>query len=243
MSNHSESHGGPGDEDTGLSAFDDIAAHSKILKETMARAKQIITYSKRGFSKEERKHMRAEIPKLVLELRQLLVAQLQKEGAIHQLDRSDDSYDNVYIDNELRKQLAALRNIHTNLNTMIGTRTVRKLTAFIVEDIPNWFTVKWRQLKDNVYQLSKTTALATGAIGATAVAGYSIANGGIGPGLTFLGQDLRIAGSFISDAVKMASPHVVGVAKNVGANISWVLGKLSALFHPGAATAVTPVVL
>lgn len=233
-----ESHNG--DEDTGLSAFDDVAAHSKLLKDTMARAKQIITLYRRGFTRDEKKSMKTEIPKLAGELRQLLFAQLQKEGAIYKLDRSDDSYDNVFIDDELRKQLATLRNIHINLNTLIGTRTVRKLSAFIVEDIPNLFTVKWRQLKDNLWQLGKSGVLAIGVGGAAAVAGYSLAQGGIVPGMTVLGEHLSTVGAAAWKAGETAAPHIVDAAHKIRYGISWTLSKLSALFHPGTVPPSVP---
>lgn len=212
---------GMGDADTGLSTFDDVDAHRKVLKDTMDQAHAIIAQCKNpGISKKDRELNKKQLPEIKGRLKQLLVAQLQKKGAIRQLDLADGSYDNVFVDDEIRKLLAKVRNLHTELNTLIGTRTIRKLTGFILEDIPNFFTVKWRQLLDNGKQLLKAGALYGGGATLAAVGGYSIATGDIVSGSQLLGQHLGVAGGAIGTTVgkigTLLSGKSAGVSKIMG---------------------------
>ena len=223
---------GPAKE-SGLSEFDDIKAHSETLEKTFKQASDIIAACHRGFTPAEKKKFKKELPEIVGRLRQLLEAQLQKGGGIQSLDLADGSYDNVHTDHMLRKQLATLRNLNIDLNTMIGTRTVRKLTGFLREDLPNWFSVTWMQAKDNLKQLAKTGAL-YGGIGAVAATGGYAAYGALAlPGGALAGVGLL--GSHLS--------YVPGAVYNAGSavasGVSYISGKIGGLLGYGASTTMT----
>lgn len=234
MSDH-----GPSEPETGLAEFDDIKAHSDTLEKTFEEANQIIAACHRGFTPAEKKKFKKELPEIVGRLRQLLEAQLQKGGGIQTLDLADGSYDNVHTDHMLRKQLMTLRNLNTDLNTLIGTRTVRKLTGFLREDMPNWFTVTWRQAKDNLKQLTKAVALYGGVGTATALAGYATygalaLDGGATAGVGLLGSHL----SYVPGAIYSAGA-------TVASGVSYISGKIGGLLGYGGATtaeAVAPAV-
>ena len=217
------------DADTGLSAFDDIGAHSKVMKESMIRANEVLAMGKFGMTKETKKKLRQEVPELNNRLRQLLVAQFQKKGAIRQMDLSDGSYDNVFIDDALRKQIAALRNFHIRHNTMLGTRTIRKLSGLFREDISNFFTVKWRQAKDNLWQYSKATMVVGGMTTVGLVGGYSAALG-FGPGMSMLGSHLGTVLSYLGSGTAQAGSLLSTGTSKVTGGISTIFGKISTLF-------------
>ncbi len=226
-----DSHGnGTNDADLGLSAFDDISAHTRVLKETMDSAHEVIAKCRqRGLSKKELLKNKKLLPELKGKLKQLLISHLEKMGSIRQLDLEDGSYDNVFIDDELRKLLAEVRNLNTDFNSLIGTRTIRKLTGFIVEDIPYWFTVKWRQLKDNMKQLFKAGAL-YGSLGSlAAIGGYSIATGDVYSGTALLGKHLGIVGSHIAITGDKIGTLFSTYAPKVKTVMSGVFHKISTL--------------
>ena len=70
---------------------------------------------------------------------------------------------------------------------MYGTRTIRKVTAWLTEDIPNWFTVKWNQVKDFARQIFTVVGVVGGFV---SVVGYMVHFGGVVKGLSELGKDL-----------------------------------------------------
>lgn len=218
------------DSDTGLSAADDIAAHDKLLADMTERASKILLEVKAGnLTPKRRSELKIEMPKVADLLRQLLLSYLQKDGALRQIDLDDGSYDAHAIENRLRIQIASLRNKHISMNTLLGTRTIRKLTGFIREDIPNFFTVKWRQIKDNVKQLAKTGLLVGALATAGAVGGYSYALG-FGPGMAMLGSHLGIVGNAISTAANTTGSFLYDAGAKVGSMGSWTYGKIAGLF-------------
>ncbi len=131
----------------GLSLFDDFESYRRTLKDVMARADEIIAMKERGLKPEEIKQLKTELPHVVSALRELLEAQLDRNAEISKLDRADGSYDNADLDDKLRIQLKQLRNLNTDVSRMFTTRTVRKVSAWFNEDLPNWFSVKWEQAK------------------------------------------------------------------------------------------------
>ena len=209
--------------DKGIGSFDDVAAHTKELRESMERADEIIALAHRGITKEQGEKLREEIPNLNIRLRQLIASQFDPKGAIRTLDMEDGSYDNVYIDRALRRQISALRNLHIKKFTTFGTRSIRKLTGFLSEDIQNWFTIEWRNIKNELYQLTKTGAL-VGSLGAAGlIGGYSLAAGGYMPGMEILGEHLAVASSYASSA-----------ASTIASGSKYVWGKLIGLFGSSA---------
>lgn len=177
--------------------FDDFDAYRKTLTESMRRADEILGMQSRGLTKIEREKLKEELPMLVQTLRQLLEAQLESNGVIAKLDRADGSYDNASIDNKLRIQLAKLRDMSIDLNRMLGTRTARKVSAWMTEDLPNWFSIKWEQAKDNLKQFLKGAAVVGGLTAGGAILAYSLATGGFVSGVTLLGQHLSTLASWI----------------------------------------------
>lgn len=237
-------HHAPAGKESGLSEFDDIQAYSATLEKTFKEANDIIAGCQRGFTPAEKKKYKKELPELVGRLRQLIEAQLQKGGGIQSLDLADGSYDNVHTDHMLRRQLMALRNLNIDINTMIGTRTVRKLSGFLREDLPNWFHVTWMQVKDNLKQLAKTTALYGGAGTATALAGYATygalaLDGGAMAGVGLLGSHLYSAGSAVASGVSYISGKIGGLLGYGGAT---TVPEAVAPAVTTATTAVTPAV-
>ena len=170
-----------------LDPSDDYRSHGSELRERMARARFLIASMNRRELTEAEKE---ELPQLTTDLRRLLRVQLAWNGRIARLDAEDGSYDNAEIDNALRLQMARLRDKNIDLRRMWGTRTVRKVSAWLFEDLPNWMTVKWRQLKDNLWQFTKVAAVAGLVGGGAALGGYALAYGGLGAGLSAMGQHL-----------------------------------------------------
>lgn len=213
--------------------FDDFKAFNETMKSTLKEASVIIGAYHRGFTKEEKIRFKKELPQIVARIRQLLEAQLEEGGSIRELDMDDGSYDNKDLDLALMRQLQTLRNLNTDLNSMIGTRMIRKLTAFISEDIPNWMTIRWRQLKDNTSHLLKTGAIVGGVGGAVALAGYSTAGalfmkGGVGAGLETLGTHIGLA-----------AEGTYNVASSIFSGIGWTAGKIKALLGGALSVAST----
>lgn len=234
MSGH---HSPPSTPESGLAEFDDIQGRSVVLKETVKKASDIISAHHRGFTSAEVKKYKKELPEIVTHLRQLIEAQLQPGGGIKTLDLADGSYDNVQTDLALIRQRMALRNLDVDLNRMIGTRTMRKITGFIREDFPDWFSIRWNQAKDNAKQLLKTGALYGGIGAATAVAGYATYGalmpgaGGALAGVGLLGSHL----SYVPSAIYNAGATVAG-------GISYISGKIGGLLGMGGATTASEAV-
>jgi hypothetical protein len=200
--------------------FDDFEAYRKTLTESMRRADEILGMHRRGLTKKEREKLKDELPILVQTLRQLLEAQLESNGIIAKLDRSDGSYDNASVDNKLRIQLGKLRDMSIELNRMIGTRTVRKVSAWITEDLPNWFSVRWEQAKDNMKHLLKGVAVVGGLSAGGAILGYSLATGGFVPGVTLLGQHLAQLASWVGTNVPIAYAATSGAITSLWKRIT-----------------------
>jgi len=178
--------------------FNDLQSYNETLRKAMNRATEIIAMNKRGFSDGERKVLKTELPVLVQTLRHLLKTQLDQNGLIAKTDKADGSYDNADVDNRLRQQLGALRNINTDVNRMIGTKTVRKLSGMITEDLPNWFNVKWEQVKDNLKYALKAVAVFGGLTAAGLLGGYALYNGSFTAGASMLGQHLSTVGGYLA---------------------------------------------
>ena len=208
---------------------EDVRAHSRLLTTTIKEADDIIAAHARGSTPEMRKKWKEKLPDITNRLRRLLRTQLDRKGMINKLDVGDGSYDNAGIDNALRSHITSVRNLNTNLNRLIGTRTVRKISGFITEDIPNFFTVKWRQLKDNAKQLLTAGALYGGVGGAAMIGGYTLATGDVMSGAALLGKHASIVGSHLA----ATSTEVGSLLSSAGANVSTMMGdtfhKISAL--------------
>lgn len=181
--------------------FNDLQSYNETLRKTMNRAAEIIAMNKRGLSDAERAALKNELPILVQTLRHLLKTQLDSNGLIARTDKADGSYDNADVDNKLRQQLGALRDLNTDVNRMVGTKTVRKLTGMITEDLPNWFGVKWEQVKDNLKQALKAVAVFGGLTAAGLLGGYSLYAGSLSGGASMLGNHLsKVGGALASGA-------------------------------------------
>jgi hypothetical protein len=178
--------------DDSFEEFDDFEAYQRVLRETMARADALI--EKHGSGAALTPAEKRELPVVVGKLRQLLAQQLKWNGKIAKLDREDGSYDNAHLDNQLRRQLKALRNMDTNLNRLWGTRTVRKIRSWFAEDVPNWFGVTWAKAKDNLKHLAKTAGIVVGIGALGTVGGYALAYGGVGPGLEAMSRHFAPVG-------------------------------------------------
>jgi hypothetical protein len=106
------------------------------------------------------------------------------------------------------------------LNRMIGTRTVRKVSAWITEDLPNWFSVRWEQAKDNMKHLLKGVAVVGGLSAGGAILGYSLATGGFVPGVTLLGQHLAQLASWVGTNVPIAYAATSGAITSLWKRIT-----------------------
>jgi hypothetical protein len=208
--------------DKGLEVFDDFESYRRTLKETMARADEIIAMRERGLTPEETKQLKTELPHVVASLRQLLEVQLDRNADISKLDRADGSYDNADIDEKLRIQLKQLRNLNTDLSRMFTTKTVRKVSAWFHEDLPNWFSIKWEQTKDNLRQFLKTAAVVGGLTAGGVITGYAIANGGLIPGIGVLGEHLKLIGAYLGSAT---APALASVSTSLTALWHRITGK------------------
>ena len=177
---------------------DDFEAHSRSLESTMRRADELIARGEAGTLTPREQQ---ELPRVVGRLRQLLRIQLDRNGRISRLDMADGSYDNATTDDLLRSQVGALRDMDIAHNRMWGTRTIRKVTGWLTEDVPNWFSVKSGQVWDNLKQFLKVAGVA----GALTTGGYALyghlAGGGAMQGLGLMGQHIGRAGGAIGRGV------------------------------------------
>lgn len=199
-----------------LKLFDDIHSYNDSLHETMKRASEIIEMCKTKLSDAEKKALKIEIPIVVRNLRLLLNTQLDPNGAVSVLDRSDGSYDNAVLDTRLQQLLAKLRNLDTDMHRLIGTKNIRKISATINEDLPNWFGIKWREAKDNLKQLMKTTAVVGGLTAAGLLGGYALYNGGLIVGAGILGKHLGQVGAFLASTGGAAAGGIAELRKRFG---------------------------
>lgn len=178
----------------GLAASDDMHKHQEVLGRTVARAKDIIDRYNRGG--ESRTALLAELKAndglsdVLQTLRQLRDSELEKNGLLRLHDAADGSYDRRSTHRNLNALIGNIRNLDIDMNRMWGTRWARKISAFFGESIPNWWTVEWRAFKDNAKHFL-TTAGVVGIAGAgLTVGGYSLAHGGITPGLQAMGRHI-----------------------------------------------------
>jgi hypothetical protein len=184
--------------------FNDLQSYNNVLQRTMQRAEEIIALKQRGLTEAEREALKVELPILVRTLRHLLNTQLDHNGVIAKTDAADGSYDNADVDERLRQQLTALRNLNTDVSRMFGTRTIRKISSAFTEDLPNWFGIKWREAKDNLKHVLKTTAIVGGLTAAGLLGGYALYNGGIVSGASMLGSHLQTVGGYIATGASAA---------------------------------------
>lgn len=177
---------------------DDFVAHERLVEGTLEKANALIAAYEAGRLTPVQ---RAELPRVAMRLRQMLAVQMG--STIRSLDMQDGSYDNASVDNLLRTRLRQVRNIDTNMNRMWGTRTIRKVSSWITEDLPNWFGVKWLQLKDNTKHFLKTAGIVAAGATALTVGGYAVAGlvsgEGAWGGMRMLGRHAQIAGSSVAD--------------------------------------------
>ena len=186
---------------------DDFEAYSRSLDSVMKRSNELLGISKERELTDKEK---AELPRVVTRLRQLLKIQMNWNGRIAKIDMEDGSYDNATIDNKLRVQLRALRNLDIDVHRMWGTQTIRKISSAITEDIPNWFGIKWQQLKDNAKQFLKIAGVAAGATaGAYALGGWLMGHGPIA-GLKTLGDHVGWLASGIGGAFSSLKKRMFG---------------------------------
>jgi hypothetical protein len=198
-----------------LEEFDDLHAYNESLQKTLRRADEIVAMQRRGLTEQERKALKTELPALVRTLRHLLKVQMDPSGTIVKADLEDGSYDNADTDNQLRSRLGTLRNLDVRLNRMFGTRTIRNLSSTFTEDLPNWFGVKWRQAKDNLKHLLKTTAVVGGISAAGLLAGYGLYHGSLTQGATVLGQHAGVAGSAIGSFLSSIPGHLMALKTRI----------------------------
>ncbi len=209
--------------------FDDFEAYQRTLEKTMNRAQELIDTDLSTLDPAQKKKLELELPRITASLRQLLRAQMEHNSILAEIDRADGSYDNATLDNQLRQQLGQLRDKSIDLNKMWGTRTVRKISAWITEDLPNWFNVKTSQAIDTLKQFLKGAAVVGGLTTATVIGGYAIANGGILPGLSILGEHLNVVGAYLGPKLASAGDILGTGAASVSTSLAalWnrILGK------------------
>ncbi|MDO8649197.1 MAG: hypothetical protein Q7R81_05445 [Candidatus Peregrinibacteria bacterium] len=196
--------------ETGLKVFDDYKSYQEMLKKTMDRADEILAMQERGMTPAEQKLAARELPSIVAALRQLLDAQMEKNGMIAEIDMADGSYDNADIDDKLRIQLGKLRNMNTDMHRRFGSRTERKVQAWFREDIRNWFGVKWRQFKDNMKHFLITAGVVGGLTAGGVIGGYALYHGGLLAGLGALKGHLGILSKWVGAGIPVAGSYMSG---------------------------------
>ena len=151
-------------ESTGLEVFDDLGKHREMLDKAIKQADGIISRYEQGAVTDKDKQ---ELPILLSNLEFLLNAELDHLGAIYKVDMDDGSYDNAGIDEKLRVLIRYVRNLNIELNGWYGTKTAKKILGW-VHDVPKWFTIRWRQVKD----YAKHVLFWAGLAGLGVAAGY-----------------------------------------------------------------------
>jgi len=180
--------------ESGFESFDDWHSYGEELKESLRHGATMLEAAAQGTLTDEQKEG---LPILVNDLRQLLEARLQANGRIAQIDAEDGTYNNAANDNRIRILLSKLRNLDIDMRYSFVTRTSRKIVAWFSEDIPNWFTVKIREVKDSLKHVAYSVGVPIALAGAATVAGYAIANGGFGAGLVKMGEHISSAWSWL----------------------------------------------
>ncbi len=172
-----------------LESAEEYANYERSTNEAIAAAEVMIQAAQNGTLTPQQKE---ELPRLVGRLRQRLAVQMDWNGRIAQLDMDDGSYDNATTDNKLRIQLARLRNLDYEVNSMWGTRTIRKVFSWFGEDMPNWISIKFRQVADSVKQFLKVGGVAAAGVGGYYLGSsvYGVPGGIVGAAAGSLGAAL-----------------------------------------------------
>jgi hypothetical protein len=176
--------------EAGFQSFDDWRSYGEELEESLKRGVEILDATEKGELTDAQKE---QLPILVNDLRQLLEARLEANSRIAQIDTEDGTYNNAANDNKIRILLSTLRNLDIDMRYSFLTRSSRKFVAWFSEDLPNWFTVKIREVKDSLKHVAYTVAVPVALAGAATIAGYSIANGGFLAGMATLGSHISTA--------------------------------------------------
>ncbi len=203
--------GGRGIVDVEFERSDDVFAHEKRIELALERARALEeAYRTKG---DLTPAERAELPRVAARLRRLF--ELQMGPTVADLNRNNPADDEIPTDHSLRIHLRRIRNLHIDMNKAWSTRTVRKVHMWIKEDIPNWFSVTWRSLKDNTKYLLKGAGVAALAGTGLAVGGYALTGAlmsevgwgaGALAGLRTLGQHAGATGSAIGDMFRRDQP-------------------------------------
>ncbi len=199
--------------DTDFARSDDVRAHEERVEFAIKRAEALEeAYATRELTASEK----AELPRVATRLRRLF--KLQMGATIADLNKDNSADDEVTTDDKLRIHLRRIRNMHIDMNKMWGTHSIRKVSMWLKEDIPNWFGVTTRKFWDNTKFLLKTAGVVAAGSTLALAGGYAAAGwyGGEGAlaGLGTLGQHLGIAGTAVRGMFRgdPAAPAVGPVA-------------------------------
>lgn len=206
----------------GLDIYNDLEAYDTMLGKTMQEAEDILSMKDRVLSDLEREKLKKRLPILVRTLRTMLKTQLSANSEIVKLDRSDGSYDNAALDEKLRLQLSALRDFNTDLTRSWGSRTIRKVTAWLSEDLPSWFTVRKNQVMDFFRPVLSLLGVVGGAVGV----GYMVANKGVVPGIRRMSEDVTsVAESVTKPVSRWLGDNNISMDRATDAISSVILGQ------------------
>jgi hypothetical protein len=196
-------------------SFDDsneTESHMRMLDRVTGEADMLIEKGRLGTLTARDKQR---LPIVTHQLRALLETQLDPGSPIALRDAADGSYDNATTDLRISELLARTRKLDFQHNQLWGTRTIRNASAYVTEDLPNWFGVRWRQVKDVFWQFAKIAGVA-GLLTAGGYGAYGYLSGqGFGKGLALFGDHAMKASNWISG----------GIGGGVSSLWNWMTGR------------------